>query len=286
MRLTLILLVVLSELTMPAAEVAAQDAGENVAAENVAENAPEAEGKDGDKAAEDKGGSVIYFLLFVGFMISLALTITYIINQFRRASVRKRSRLIEAAANELDLIIEPDRAAELTSALSSFPLFQLGINREITNLIVAETTEVTLSIFDYKYEIRTKPATPNQHFWQTVVAIRPPKLQVPAFHLYPEGVLSKIGSALGAQDIDFDDHPEFSNAFVLKSEAEDETREFFDQPVLDFFAQHPDISFEARPGTALYFRRRKRIEPTATALRKFMEEGLQAFHAVRDRDTE
>ena len=244
MRLTLILLAVLSALTMSVVEVAAQAAVENVA-EDVAENAPEAEGKDGDKAAEDKGGGVIYFLLFVGFIISLALTITYIINQFRRAAVRKRSRLIEAAANELDLIIEPDGAAELTSALSSFPLFQLGINREITNLIVAETTEVTLSIFDYKYEIRTKPANPNRHFWQTVVAIRSPELQAPAFHLYPEGVFSKIGSALGGQDIDFDDHPEFSNAFVLKSEAEDETREFFDQPLLDFFAQHSDITLGA-----------------------------------------
>ena len=111
-------------------------------------------------------------------------------------------------------------------------------------------------------------------------------MQIPTFHLYPEGFFSKKRQTLSGQDIDFDDHPEFSRAFVLKSEAERETREFFDQSRLDFFVRRPDITFEARPGTALFFRSRMRIEPTAAALRKFMDEGLQAFHAIRDKDTE
>jgi len=154
------------------------------------------------------------------------------------------------------------------------------------NLIVAETPEVSLSIFDYKYEFRSKPTDPNRQFWQTVVAVRSQELKIPIFHLYPEGFFSKISNALGGQDIDFDDHPEFSKAFVLKSNFEKATRDFLDPTLLDFSAEHPGISFEARSGTFLYFRNRNRIEPTAAGLRKFMDEGLQAFHVVRDRVTE
>lgn len=274
MRLTLILLAVLSPLTMSVAVVAAQDTAENVA-EDVAENAAE---------AEDKGGN-IGGLLFIGGSVAFGLTIYFTIKQVRRASVRRRTRLVEAAASELGLTVQLEGDSTLEDELSPFPLFNIGINREIRNLIVADTPEVSLSIFDYKYERRSDDGI-NHHIWQTVVAVRSPELQTPTFHLYPEGFFSKIGSALGGQDIDFDDHPDFSKAFILKSEVEKETRDFFDEPLLDFFVQHTDITFEARPGTALYFRSRKRIEPTATALRNFMEEGLQAFRAVRERITE
>ena len=154
------------------------------------------------------------------------------------------------------------------------------------NLMVADTPEVSLLIFDYKYIPLSDEAGRDR--WQTVVAARSPELQIPTFHLYPKEIFSKVGSSLGRHDIKFDDHPKFSKAVVLKSEAEKETRDFFDLTLLDFVAENPGISFEARPGTILYFRSRKRIdriEPTAASLRKFMEEGLQAFHAVRDRAT-
>jgi hypothetical protein len=273
MRLTLILFAVLAALTMSVAEVAAQDAAENVA-EDVEENPAE---------AEDKGGN-FGGLYFIGGFAAFILTIIFFYERARRAAVLERTRLIESAASELGLSVQPEGDSELEEELSSFPLFNHRRDPELRNLIVAELPEVSLRIFDYKYEVRRDG--PREHVWQTVVAVQSPELQIPTFHLYPQGVFSRIGSALGGQDIDFDDHPEFSKAFVLKSEAENETREFFDEPLLDFFAQHPDITFEARPGTALYFRSRKRIEPTATALRNFMEEGLQAFRAVRERISE
>lgn len=277
MRLTLILLAVLSTLTMSVAEVAAQDAAENVV-EDVAENPVEPE----DRKVGIEG--LFYFIAGVLAVVAIVLTI---IEKVKQAAATERLRLLEAAASELGLSVQPDGDSPVQEELSHFPLFNIGRSREIRNLIVADTPEVSLLIFDYKYIPLSDDAGRDR--WQTVVAARSPELQIPTFHLYPKGFFSKVGSALGGHDINFDDHPGFSQAVVLKSETEKETRDFFDLTLLDFFAEHPGISLEARPGTILYFRSRKRIdriEPTAASLRNFIDEGLQAFHAVRDRAIE
>ncbi len=281
-----ILTITLLLLTIPAALSADEDVAQNLvpdAVENVAEdveqNAPEV----GDEAVKDDGGG-IHPLLVVGCIVTFVLTVIFLYEKARRAAVLERTRHLESAAKELGLSVQSEGDSALEKELSSFPLFGHQRGSELRNLIVADTPDVSVLIFDYKYEVRRDG--PSKHVWQTVVAVQSAELQIPTFHLYPEGAFSKIGSALGGQDIDFNDHPKFSNAFVLKSETENETREFLDLTLLDFFADHPDITFEARPGTFLYFRSQKQIEPNAKALRKFMDEGLQAFRAVSDRGTE
>ena len=51
--------------------------------------------------------------------------------------------------------------------------------------------------------------------------------QVPRFALTREGLLHRVGAALGFQDIDFDEDPEFSKRFVLKGDDEHAIREIF-----------------------------------------------------------
>ena len=274
MRLRTIALILLTITTaLPADDDLAQDGVQDLT-EDVADNGVDAEDNDADVARR----------IFLIGLVVVPITIVIVITQVKRAAARRRIRSLEGAVNELGLTVQPEGNPTLQEELSPFPLFNLGRHRELRNLIVSETPEVGLSIFDYKYV--TGHGKDKRDRWQTVVAIRSPDLQSPTFHLYPEGFFSKVSSAFGGQNIDFDDHPQFSNAFVLKSESEAQIRDFFDQTLLDFFSQRPDIAFEARPGTALYFRRRERIEPTALALRKVMEEGLQAFHAVRNRAIE
>ena len=165
--------------------------------------------------------------------------------------------------------------------MSEFPLFNIGRARELKNVIIADTAEAVISIFDYKYTTGHGKSQRNRR--QTVVAVRSPELRIPIFHLRPEGMLDTLGDLLRRQDIDFVDHPEFSKLFVLKSESEDETRDFFDSPLLDFFASHRHIAFEASSGVFLYYRRWKRVAPTHEDLRNFLGEGLAAFRAINDR---
>lgn len=64
----------------------------------------------------------------------------------------------------------------------------------------------------------------------------------------------KIGAAIGFQDIDFDNHPEFSRSFVLKGENEQAIRHFFDTKMLELFAKRKKSCVESRPGVFIYLR--------------------------------
>ena len=67
------------------------------------------------------------------------------------------------------------------------------------------------------------------------------------------------------------------------SESEEETREFFDEPLLDFFAARPDICFELQQGVFIYFRQWKRVEPVGDKMRDFLGEAYTVLQALNER---
>ena len=85
------------------------------------------------------------------------------------------------------------------------------------------------------------------------------------------------------QDVDFDDHVEFSKQFVLKGESEEQLRAYMDRDLLDFFAARPGVCCEACPGVFLYYRRRQRVNSEAQLLQDFLEEGMMVFVALMER---
>ena len=64
---------------------------------------------------------------------------------------------------------------------------------------------------------------------------------------------------------------------------EQQTRDFFDQELLDFFATHQGISFQAAAGMFVYFHRWKRVEPQTQQMRGFLGEGYAMLQALRGR---
>ena len=97
----------------------------------------------------------------------------------------------------------------------------------------------------------------------------------------PENIFDIVGSALGFQDIDFEDHPQFSKTFVLKGNDEPAIREFFDNQLLDFFAGRQGICFECSPGLLIYFRGGKKSK--VEELRGFLSEGYSVYAAFVER---
>jgi len=61
-------------------------------------------------------------------------------------------------------------------------------------------------------------------------------LRLPTFSLRPESFFHKIGAAIGMQDIDFEEHADFSDNFVLTGDDEQLVRQFFDNGLLNEFA--------------------------------------------------
>lgn len=214
--------------------------------------------------------------IVIGIMVAvvlLVLAIALIVQHFER----KRSERIQVIAESLGLSFAPAGDASLDHRRYSFPIFKVGRDRKVLNLISGETDEVRISIFDYQYT--TGSGKSQQTVKWTLTCLESPRLNNPEFSLRPEHFFDKIGSLIGLQDIDFPDHPQFSQAFVLKGPDEEAVRKFFRQPLLDFFVQRPGIVVEAQSG-AMVCHNSRRAKPEEIKLR--LAEAYEIFGIIAD----
>lgn len=192
----------------------------------------------------------------------------------------KRTESLKSVADELGMEFSIEEDSQLLSKLATFRTFTLGRNRSMKNVMKAETEDASLAIFEYSYRTGSGKNSTTVRF--TVAAMEQSSFNFPAFSARPEGLMDRMGSALGFQDIDFDHHPEFSKAFVLKGENEVAIRNFFDTTILDVFVSKKDAYVEAGRGL-ITLRKHGRQKPEQIA--EFMAEAyefLNAFKAAKE----
>ena len=191
---------------------------------------------------------------------------------------RKRTEAMAAAAAEIGLEFSALQDDALLETLQVFPLFTQGHSRKMRNLMVAETDLATLTIFDYRYV--TGGGQHSTTHQQSVILMQSDSLELPRFRLKPEGFFDKIGAAIGFQDIDFDENPEFSKAFALKGDDEEAIRTFFDSKMLTEFVKHQGLAVESDRGLFIYYQTgRKKPEE----IQQFMTDGYAIYSAFADR---
>lgn len=165
---------------------------------------------------------------------------------------QKRQERIRLTAEELGLTFLPKPEAGFSAPFGRLPVFQLGHSRKFANCMTGDSGEVRISIFDYSY---TTGSGKQQHTRRmTVVALQSPALRLPQFTLRPENLLDKLGGMLGFQDLDFDDDPEFSAAFVLKGTDEQAVRGVFNSGLRARFVRSPGTYVEAQGNLFISYR--------------------------------
>ena len=220
----------------------------------------------------------IFFLVLGVVAIVIMIAVFYAI--FTREK-KRRARLVDVVGG-MGLEFQPLGDPQLLSRLGGFPLMNVGRRQELKNLVLGNTSQGQLALFDFRYI--TGHGKHQRTRRQTVIAMEAAELgQLPAFNMRPEGFWDKVGGAFGMQDVDFDEHEDFSSKFLLKGEDEVAVRALMDRELLDFFADRPDLCCEGRPGMFLYYRRYKRVAPEAHLLESFLEEGMMVFLALMER---
>ncbi len=218
----------------------------------------------------------------MGFGIAIVLGVLAIIAiaiYFSWLYEKKRTQQLQEIAQQMSLTFNPAGTLADLNEFQRLGIFKLGSGRKVANLLYGETDEVAIRIFDYQY---TTGSGKNTHTHKmTIAALESPRLEVlPEFSMRPENLFDRLGSMLGFQDIDFDEHPEFSRLFVLKGPDEAAIRQSFRPAVLDWFAARPGICVEAIPGRLIYYRssRRAKVEDYP----KILGEAYQVFGAIVD----
>jgi len=274
MKYVLLALLLLFPIRPLAQEGALTGGSEDVQKESSAvdkESIADSDKKHGEREQEIWAGWALAGIIVAGIIIGVILLRLRIVKRREK----ERSLILNALATEIGLDFLPAQDDALLAKMQVFSLFNKGRSPEIKNVMKTKTDNVKMTLFDYAYT--TGGGEHSRRVSQTIVTLEHDSLSLPKFTLSPEGLFSKIGAAIGFQDIDFDEHPEFSKSFVLKGEDEPAIRKFFDREKIEFFAQRKESYIETAHSFFIYTRDgRKKPEQ----IREFLKEGYSVYTAL------
>jgi hypothetical protein len=121
--------------------------------------------------------------------------------------------------------------------IQHFKLFGLGHSRKLSNVMRGAKDRTEVSVADYKYV--TGSGKSSQTYNQTVCAVRVPGMTLPHFFARRQVPLfDSLGKLLGGQDINFEEDPAFSKAYVLQTQGDEASlRRYFNDRARTAFTE-------------------------------------------------
>lgn len=218
------------------------------------------------------------FWMIVTLVALVGLMIVVVVVQYSQE--QERQKQLRAVAHRQGYRFSAAADPALLAALSHFHLFSQGRSRKISNLLQKEVEDIAVSIFDYRFT--TGGGEHSHTHRQTVALFRAEQLRLPGFTLRPEGVLDKLGSFVGYQDIDFEAHLEFSDTYLLRGVDEARIRETFTDTVLAYYAGRGGLCTEGNGQQIIYYRASQQVAPESIA--RFLGQGLEVVKLFYDRE--
>jgi hypothetical protein len=201
----------------------------------------------------------MWFALFSILFIFLIIGVIVVVAVYSWQKEKERTRVLQATATQLGWSFAASAPLNMIAGLERFALFNSGQGRRITNFMYGEASGTKAAVFDYAYT--TGSGKNRQTHYQSVVYLEPGNLSLPYFSLRPEGLLSKIFTAFGYQDIDFGQRPEFSRQYILRGQDEQAIRRTFNDRLLAFYESYPGTSTDGGGNQLFVYRGGYRFQP-------------------------
>ena len=190
---------------------------------------------------------------------------------------QKRKEAWQRVAEELGLPFV-DKNNDILGICTSLKVFSRGSGRCFYNAIQGDAGDTRITIGDYQFTTGSgKNRTTHVY---TMCVLESTTLCTPHCYLRPErAMLDKLGALLGGQDINFEEDPEFSNAYVLQADTELAVRELFDEEIRTWFVERRSerFHFETRSNLLVFHCGRKRKPEDAGLL---MQQALELMHLL------
>ncbi len=187
----------------------------------------------------------------------------------------ERRRQLERLADHLHLEYHEEDLWNLLPQLRDFRLFQKGRRGRIRHLLRRQEglMEYDLRIFDYRYIVFNGKS--NRPVEQTVFFLQSRKLGLPQCWMRPETFFHKVGELMGYDDIDFEEHPQFSGQYRLTGDDEEYIRYQFTKEVLHFFTVEKGWTLEGLGFYMLLYKKGQILRPSE--IREMYEKGIQVY---------
>lgn len=178
----------------------------------------------------------MWVLLFPFVILTVIFGLVIAIAVYSWQKEKERTQQLQLAASQLGWSFAASAPLNMIAGLERFALFSQGHSKEVRNFMYGEASGTKAAVFDYVYV--TGYGKNRQQHSQSVVYLEPVDLSLPYFSLRPEGLLYKIFTAFGYQDIDFGQRPEFSKQYILRGPDEQAIRRTFDDGLLSFYESY------------------------------------------------
>jgi hypothetical protein len=165
----------------------------------------------------------------------------------------KRKKDLEELASSIGLKFSPDGPEGGELARNGLEIFSLGHSRKASNLMQVQSSAGLISFFDYGYVVRSGKNSQRHTFTLALIACS--RCEVPFFELKPEGLIYKIGEALGFKDIDLPAFPLFSDKYRLTGPDESAVHMFFTPQRAAWFERNLGLRVQGAPGHIVLFKR-------------------------------
>ncbi len=205
-----------------------------------------------------------FFPVIAMLMIAATFVTVFSIKTKRNA---QRREAMQNLSNTMAATYSQDDSYGLAQQLKGFDLFRRHRtkwfnNGEINNVMRSTVGETEVFLFDYSYVVSTGKS--SRRISQTVFFANDKKWYLPNFRMKPERWWHKLMSSMGmAQDIDFEENPEFSDKFWLKSDFESLVRQKFTPELQDFMLEKPPVNLEGENYYLLAYKPGKLLSPEA-----------------------
>lgn len=165
----------------------------------------------------------------------------------------KRRRAMSELAEKLGLSFYIGKQRGIIRKYSFINKFQQGRNRYAKNSLYGQYRGHEVNAFDYHYT--TGHGKNTKHHRLSFFLLEIPTV-FPELTIVPEGVFSKIGQALGYDDIDFESH-EFSRKYCVRSIDKKFAYDICNAKMIDYLLSNTGLSIEIDSNVlAIYFSRR------------------------------
>jgi hypothetical protein len=199
---------------------------------------------------------VIFIVVFIGIGI-----ISYI-------AARKRRQAMMALAGRLSLDFYPGKDRDMARRYRFLDKLRAGRDRYAFNILSGGYHDHNITMFDYHY--KTGSGKDTHHHYLSFFLLNLPASFVELV-IVKEGLLSKIGQALGYDDIDFESH-EFSRKFCVRSKDKKFAYDVCNARMIEYLLSNDDLSIEIEDNIlAISFNRRLSPEDIEPNLNRLIE---------------
>ena len=212
-------------------------------------------------------------LLFIGGIILVG-----VLAYLGHLQAKKRREAFQLLAQQWGFRFYPEKDSGFASRYSFLDHMDDGHRRYAYNRLSGNVEGAEVNVFDYHYETYSQDSkgrrTTNHHHFS--IFTMDLSQRFPELNIEREGFFSKIGQALGFDDIDFESL-EFSKRYKVKSRDKKFAYDFCNAQMIDYLLRQRDLIIEVDGATlALTFRGKlaiERIRPNferLQAIRSFM----------------